>query len=898
METSSEFLLATRIVATAGKAIISTPSGMIDPLVMANQSVPGIARSVPQLLYMAKRHVPPMANLVFVIITLVLTICILILAVFDALRGFSTMRRRKETERQMGGLVAASHSRRGNRAGQDMHLLEEEDAPRLLGAGWRPFYALFVAIASICQMVYLLIYLQTSRGLAAQETLFSSSNAAFVSSIVAGLFLIFAAIPSSPASRLRLGNTASPARSAAWYFLIVALVALGPALAILLMAIGSIRYTKALQPLNSALTTLLARPAFCATGRGGVGGGASSINDASNPCSVYSIAFLLQDEATAAKTNIAFKGVVLLCVAILTALVAHEALRALRYRQAALTDVHMQLEQARLENEDLGFFRSGGSSSSSSGGSEAGSSEKSGYGPSLAGSRQGSLFRSGMSAQAERNYIRYLQGLGFHSLYRRDTVWSESSAGSGSSAPTYKSGNSSSSDSKRDPRKPVRKPPPSYRDLASRSSNLSELDELDTRGVDLDTTYVIGRALQRQYGCVDVKRGVTTKSKSSSKSSDAKKDGADERRKAQKDADDDDDDEDHPRLPGYLNAHITKPEAAAVASRGELDRANDTREEKDDGSSSGGSRRVGLSRSKSTVRVEHLARARSLKIDEIDASKIVPALSSCSSSSGDEAGRRSNRPARPRGGRPLGGSSYSSTSSAGDPYDCPSSRSSSRSKGTESSYARWNRAAQRQTRSRYGSYDEQDEDDYYSRRRGGGRSRPTSSYLSHQRSYSTLRGGGAASLYSSSSAAAAYHQHPGSIALTLSAAAASSTAALARTAPLRSRMRANRALALATLATFVLLLIVRLTVADELELGNRALVEIVLSGGGWVVEMGSHAGVLGVLMLRGSGAVEDLTLSWPGAKVGEGGGGSGAETRGSVDEVDLEAGRRGSKSRR
>ncbi|CAD6902992.1 unnamed protein product [Tilletia controversa] len=755
MEASPEFLLASKLVATAGKGMLVTPDGAADPM-NTNRTIPGVAQTVPELLTMAQLRVPQLATLLFVIIAFVLTMLILALAAFDAVRGTLAMRRRASRKNTAG---AAALSR--NRQGHELHLLEEEDAPRLLGSGWRPFYSIFVMVASICQAGYLLMYLQGSRGFLSRQVQFSANNIAFASSISAALFLVLAMIPSNPASRLRLGSTMSNARSATWHYMIVCLVALAPALVIVLMTFGSARYLRAFEHLDTALRTLIAKPATCSGQRGTAGDGAG--DDASS-CSVYTIAFLLQDQAGVAKANVAFKGTVLLCLGVLAAIVAHEALRALRYRQAALTDVHMQLEQARLENEDMGFGLE----------SDAGSiSEKSGYSGKSGDSRK-SVFLTGMSAQAERDYLRYLHGLGISSLYRKDTVWSERSAAS-SYAPTYKSASSSGSAS----RKPIRKPPPSYFDSAERSPSFSDADEVDTRGVSLDTSDSVGRALQRQFGCVDVKRGATTKSKDSTISS--KKSIVDEEER---------------RLPGYLNSHITKPEAAARKSHDD----GDLEESEGDG----------LTRMKSSARLESLGRARSLRMGDIDVSKVVPSSTS--------SGRK-----RPRGGRPLGSAPSSSASSE------PRSRSSSTSRGPYGV-------------SRASSPVDDDDSRAASRWYGDG-------YVSSYRS------GAARSLSA--------QPHPGSMALTLSAAAASSTAALARTAPLRYRMRINRAMALGSVALFLLIIIMMLVMGDALEFGNRPRVALALAIWTWVLESGLHAVVLGLLMYRGSGAVEEIPLTWP-----------------------------------
>ncbi|KAE8257357.1 hypothetical protein A4X13_0g2401 [Tilletia indica] len=749
MEASLEFLLANKLMATAGKNMIATPTGAVDAPDV-NRTMPAAVHNVSQLLAMARAPVPRLATLLFVIIAFVLTLFILILAAVDAFRGILALKRRASRKNKNG---AAATSR--IRQGQDMHLLEEEDAPRLLGSGWRPFYSFFVVLASMCQAVYLLLYLQGSRGAVPRQVQFSANNVAFASSISAALFLVLAMIPSNPATRLRLGSTMSNVRSGAWHYTIVSLVSLAPALAISLMVFGSFRYLRSFGHLDSALRTLIDTPALC-SGQQTVPG-----NDTAGSCSVYTIAFLLQNEAGAAKANLAFKGIVLVCLGVLTAIVAHEALRALRYRQAALTDVHMQLQQARLENEDLGFGLD----------SDAGSlSEKSGHSGKTGDSRK-SVFRSGMSAQAERDYLRYLHGLHISPMYREGSQSSASSY-----APTYKSTGSSESAT----RKPIRKPPPSYRDISERSPSFSDVDEVDTRGVDLDTSDPIGGALQRQYGCVDVKRGPTVKSeRSSSKSTRGREEMTNNS------------DEDIRRLPGYLNAHITKPETAARKSRDD-----------DDGID-------GLTRMRSSQRlgrVESLARARSLNMGDIDISTIDPAPGS---------GRR-----KPRGGRPMGSGSAPSSTSSG-----PRSRS-------PSTYTDETSRAQSQA------------DDSHSRWSGNG-------YASSYRS-------------SAARTLAAQQPHPGSIALTLSAAAAASTAALARTAPLRYRMQINRAMALTAVALFLLVIVVMLFLGNNLELGNRPQVELASAIWVWVLESGLHAAVLGLLIARGSGAVEEIPLAWPG----------------------------------
>ncbi|KAK0564994.1 hypothetical protein OC844_001448 [Tilletia horrida] len=824
METSYEYRLASKIVATAGKAIVAIAGGSSDPsppLADANATaaatppaLPGVPRSVPELLSMARAPTPQLATLLFVAIALVLTIFTLILAAFDAIRGIAAIRRRAARMAQDVLHGAGACGSRSGRQGHELHLLEEEDAPRLLGAGWRPFYALCVMAASICQVTHLLVYMQAHRGLSPRQLQLSTENAAFASSILAAFFLLLAAVPSSPASRLRLGSTVSNARSTAWHYLVVALVSLGPVFAILLMVMSSTRYLRASQPLDSALRLLLDNPAACATQQVDPATSQNGTDGSStlSLCSVYSIAFFLQGEAGAAKFTIALKATVLLCLAVLITIVANDALRALRYRQAALTDVHMQLEQARLENEDLGLGVN----------SDAGSSvsEKSEYtgrsgARSVADSRRGSLFRSGMSAEAERDYLRYLEGLGFHCLSRRDSMWSRWSGDS------FASG---------DHGKPIRRPPPSYSDLDSngRSPSFSEiLNKEATRGVDLDTSDAMGRALQRQYGCVEVKRVATSQSKSSSTSSQRSKSRA---ASARDNNDADGSDDSVPRLPGYLNAHIAKPEAAAIASRDDENDADDDDEDSTDSDR-------GLARMKSSTRlgrVESLARARSLRLDEIDASKIVPAATAVHPRSGRQ---------RPRGARPLGGGA------SGDSYTGgPRSRTSSTSRKSSYAYSRWS----------------------HSERSGYSPSRapsPDAYSQSSMRWHGNGNGNGSSSSRSSGTSALAMysqpHPHPGSIALTLSAAAASSSAALARTAPLRSRMRLNRALALSALGLFLLLLMVMLALGDQLEFGDRPRIALVLAAGTWVVESGLHAAVLGLLIFRGSGAVEEIPLEWP-----------------------------------
>ncbi|KAK0550740.1 hypothetical protein OC845_002515 [Tilletia horrida] len=790
MDASSEYVLATRLVATAATAITANPNGSVDQP-EANRTTSGLARTVPQLLVLAKPASPPLSLLLFVIIAFVLTIFTLILAGFDATRGFLALKRRAARKKQ----IAPQLQR--NRAGHEVDLLEEEDAPRMLGSSWRPFYSTILFIASICQATYILIFLQGSRGLLPRQIQFSSENVAFTSSVLAALFLVLAAMPSSPASRSRLPGSVSGRRSTVWHYLILALISLSPALVIMLMILGTTRYTKAWRPLQASLRSLLAKPNFCAT----QSSASNSTGDGADAdCSVFTIAFLLQDQAGAAKANVAFKGTVLLCVAFLIAVVAHEALRALRHRQAALTDVHMQLEQARLENEDLG----GGLYS------DAGSvSERSGYSgvsaPSVADSRKGSLFRSGMSAEAERDYLRYLQGLGIHSLYRRDTVYSQESAGS-SKAPSYKS----TSSAKGATAKPVRKPPPSYRDTDS----FSNLDDAAAEGVALDTSDAIGRALQRQYGSVDLKRAATKKS--SKKASEASL-----RDRAAQGARVKSEDRDDRMFPGYLNAHITKPEAAAMASHDDEEEADKvTTELAED---------RGLTRMKTTTRLGRmasLARARSLRIDEIDVSKIVPSVSAASSHA--KSGR-----AKPKGGRPMergasSDSSYSSSEGGGSP-----------SRG--SSYSRWSRSDRS-----YPSRAPSPSDAGRSWYTNGSGSRHTFGHFS--------RGTTGLGLFT--------QPHPGSIALTLSAAAASSSAALARTAPLRSRMRLNRAMALGAVALFLFAIITMLAIGDDLELGMRPQLSLFLTGLSWFLETGLHACILGLLIFRGSGAVEEIPLSW------------------------------------
>ncbi|KAE8212844.1 hypothetical protein CF327_g3541 [Tilletia walkeri] len=667
MEASHEFQLATRLMATAG-------NGALDPADV-NYALPDVPQTVSQLLTMAKPPVPLKAMAFFVVVAFILTIFTLIVAAIDAFRGFLVLRRRASQKNKTGASATAR-----SRQDQDLHLLEEEDAPTLLGSGWRPFYSSLVMVASTCQAVYLLLYIQGSRGVLPRQLQFSASNVAFASSTLASLFLVLATIPSSPTTRRRIGSTMSNIQSGAWHYTLISLVSLAPALVIFLMMLGSQRYLRSFGHLDSALRTLIAQPAVCSGQQTAPG------NDTSSPCSVYTIAFLLEHEGDAAKANLAFKAILLLCLGVLTAIVGHEALRALRYRQALLTDTYMQLEQTRLESETLDCSSMRSQSSASS------------YGP------------------------------------------------------AWKSTSSSESGTQ----EPIRKPPPSYYAIAEQSLSFPDTDEVNTCGLNLDTP---------ECASLGAEQGATVVGETTS-----------------------DSDEDIPRLPGFLNPHITRPEAVARRSHDDYDLNGLTR----------------IQSPTQSRRLESSVRPQSLNVGDIYMSNIAPTYGS---------GRR-----KPRGGRPMRSESASSFNTFGS--RCSSSPSTST----------------------HGSQTQSSVDD--------------SCYPWYDNGYPS-------SLDSNSARTSmAQQSHSGSLALTLSAAAASSsTAALARTAPLRSRMRMNRAMALTAVALSLVVMVTMFIIGHDLEFGSRPLVELVLTIVVWFLESGLHLGVLVLLILRGSGAVEEISLA-------------------------------------